>query len=311
MDWTVLKAGLVTDPGMAGKIAQVMGTPTDRMRDIDQTEQQLRARGVSEEVINRTMELQRTGMLPGPAQTMAMAEIAFKRDNPGKELPWKEGDPTSFDRYSAVAAARTADRTEAQGKAPGTEATLNDIERQLDEIEHDPNLPELMNKITPTSGSWSQIATSPGGRALAQKIDQLVSERYVQGLGDPNLGNRKTQQEMVYVGKALGGALGARNINKEDFVAGIHRLRDRVFETHANTYGETGDLSRLDPKYHGYLNDAYREGPLSEGIVGAPKRKPLSDSEKSWFKNGVASGRPKSELIQILRNNNFVTKELQ
>ena len=39
-----------------------------------------------------------------------------------------------------------------------------------------------MKKITPTTGSWSLVASDDAERALAQQIDQLASEKYVEGL---------------------------------------------------------------------------------------------------------------------------------
>jgi hypothetical protein len=270
------------------------------MRNAGQIAIQMKAQGAPQEAIDRTVSLIQTGMLPDVARPMAMAEIAWKRDHGNQPLPWTEGDPASFTRYNATVAAREDQRQEALGKRPGVEGKLNEIETQLDDIEKNPALAGLMEKMTPTTGSWSMIATGPAERALAQQIDQLASEKYVEGLSDPNMGNRKTQQEM-----------NARNIKLPDFIAGLNRLKERVYETHANSYGESGDFTGMDSKYNGYLNDAYREGPLSEGIKNAPKRQPLDEGMLTWYKNGRAQGRSKSDLIHILRNKNYDTKELQ
>jgi hypothetical protein len=311
MDWATLKAGVTADPGMIGKIATVMGTPTDTQRNSLQIAAQMKAAGAPQEAIDRTVSLINTGMLPDVARPMVMAEIAWRRDHGSAPLPWAEGDPASFKRYSDTVAAREDQRAEALGKRPGVDQKLGNIEQQLDEIENNPALKNLMEKITPTSGSWSLVATGPAERALAQQIDQLASEKYVEGLSDPNMGNRKTQQEMTYVGKALSGVLNARNLKLPDFVAGLERLREQVKETHANAYGESGDFTGMDPELNGYLNDSYREGPLSEGIKNAPQRKPLDDDMKAWLKKGIDSGRSKSDLIHILRNKNYDTKGLQ
>jgi hypothetical protein len=311
MDWGALKVGIVADPGMIGKIATVMGTPTDMMRNASQIAIQMKAAGAPQEAIDRTVSLVQTGMLPDVARPMAMAEIAWKRDNPNKPLPWTEGDPASFARYNTTVAAREDQRQEALGKRPGVDQKLGNIEQQLDEISKNPALPGLMEKMTPTTGSWSIIATGPAERALAQQIDQLASEKYVEGLSDPNMGNRKTQTEMTYVGKALSGVLNARNLKLPDFQAGLERLKEQVKETHANAYGESGDFTGMNPELNGYLNDAYRKGPLSEGIKNAPQRVPLDDEAKTYWANGLKAGTPKSTMIHILRRNNYDTSSLQ
>jgi hypothetical protein len=311
MDLATLRAGLVTDPGMPAKIAQALGTPTDTMRNAQQIAVQMKAEGQPQAVIDRTVSLVQTGMLPDVARPMAMAEIAWKRDNPNKPLPWTEGDPASFARYNTTVAAREDQRQEALGKRPGVDQKLGNIEQQLDEISKNPALPGLMEKMTPTTGSWSIIATGPAERALAQQIDQLASEKYVEGLSDPNMGNRKTQTEMTYVGKALSGVLNARNLKLPDFQAGLERLKEQVKETHANAYGESGDFTGMNPDLNGYLNDAYRKGPLSEGIKNAPQRVPLDDEAKTYWANGLKAGTPKSTMIHILRRNNYDTSSLQ
>jgi hypothetical protein len=115
---------------------------------------------------------------------------------------------------------------------------------------------------------------------------------------------------MVYVGKALSGVLNARNLNKSDFLAGLERLKEQVKETHANAYGESGDFTGMNPDLNGYLNDAYREGPLAEGIKNAPQRKELDDDAKSYWAEGIKAGTPKSRMIHILRSHNYNTKGL-
>ena len=311
MDWPTLKAGIVADPGMVGKIATVLGTPTDTMKNANQIAIQMKAAGAPQDAIDRTVSLIQTGMLPEVAKPMAMAEIAWKRDHPNEPLPWTEGDPASFTRYNTTVANREDQRQEALSKRPGVDQKLNNIQQQLDEISNNPALPGLMEKITPTTGSWSIVASNPAERALAQQIDQLSSEKYVEGLSDPNMGNRKTQTEMTYVGKALAGVLNARNLKLPDFQAGLERLKEQVMETHANAYGESGDFTGMNPELNGYLNDSYRKGPLAEGIKNAPQRVPLDDEAKTYWAQGLKAGTPKSTMIHILRRNNYDTSSLQ
>jgi hypothetical protein len=67
----------------------------------------------------------------------------------------------------------------------------------------------------------------------------------------------------------------------------------------------------MDEKYHGYVNDAYRPGgALSEGISGAPARKPLDDNAKAfWTQN---QGKiPKAAMLEHLRNLNYDTSGLK
>ena len=311
MSLEALKAGIVADPGMVGKIATVLGTPTETERNAQQVGVAMKAQGAPQEAIDRTVSLIRTGMLPDVARPMAMAEIAWKRDHPNDPLPWTEGDPASFQRYNTTVANREDQRQEALGKRPGVDQKLNNIQQQLDEISKNPALPGLMEKITPTTGSWSIVASNPAERALAQQIDQLSSEKYVEGLSDPNMGNRKTQTEMTYVGKALAGVLNARNLKLPDFQAGLERLKEQVMETHANAYGESGDFTGMNPELNGYLNDSYRKGPLAEGIKNAPQRVPLDDEAKAYWAQGLKAGTPKSTMIHILRRNNYDTSSLQ
>ena len=135
MDWTTLKAGIVADPGMVGKIATALGTPTETERNAQQVAVSMKAQGASQEAIDRTVSLIRTGMLPDAARPMAMAEVAWKRDHPNQTLPWTEGDPASFKRYSDTRRriAKTQ-RADALGKRPAADQKLSNIELQLDEI---------------------------------------------------------------------------------------------------------------------------------------------------------------------------------
>lgn len=116
---------------------------------------------------------------------------------------------------------------------------------------------------------------------------------------------------MTYVGQSLGGVLNASNINFSDYKAGLERLKDQLYRTHADIYGQSGNFNGLDPKYAGYVNDAYRPGgPLNEGIEGAPARKPLDDDAKQFWAQNQGKV-PKAAMIEHLRNLNYDTSTLK
>ena len=252
-------------------------------------------------------------MLPDAARPMAMAEVAWKRDHPNRTLPWTEGDPASFKRYADATAAREDQRAEALTKRPGAEQKLGEHRAAVGRNQQrNPALDGLMKKITPTTGSWSLVASDDAERALAQQIDKLGSEKYVEGLSDPNMGNRKTQQEMVYVGKALSGVLNTRKLQQVGFPR-----RPRAAEgaksgrRTPNAYGKSGDFTGMDPESSTVTSTT----PIAKARWRRGSRTRLRGRSSTMTRShigrrGLKAGTPKSRMIHILRSHNYNTKGL-
>ena len=310
ISWDELKARYRADPQGTGNMIQSFATPTDQMRNLQQisTYQQQFAKdhpGASQDQLNNIAILLRAGVPGDKVQAMVLAQDAF-RQKFGVDPSWKN-NPDGF----AVYQAQQGDRADALNKRPLSEGKIGDLENKVDSIENDKALPGLMKRLVPGQGILSLVGYNDAERNLLQKIKQATSDEYVRGLADPGLGTRKTQQEMTYVGQSLGGVLNATNINLPDYTAGLERLKDELYRTHADVYGQSGDFSGLDSKYHGYINDAYRPGgALNEGIVGAPARRPLDDEAMQFWKANQGKA-PKAALIEHLRNLNYDTGKLQ
>ena len=308
MDWGALKAGLLTDPGMAGKIATALGTPTPDMATLTQLQHMGGSSGPGGPSGSDVDSIKKaiTAKLGGPGAEQMLADQRAFHDKFGYDPTWKD-NPDAYKSYLAQQGART----EALGIRATSEDKVNDLESKVDAIKNDPALPGLMKRLLPGQGILSLVGYNDAERQLLQKIKQATSDEYVRGLSDPGLGTRKTQQEMQYVGQSLGGVLNASNLNVDDYKAGLGRLTDQLYRTHADIYGQSGSFKGLDPKYHGYVNDVYRKGgALNEGIEDAPDRMPLDDEAKQFW-NDNKDKVPKSQLIEHLRNLNYDTSGLK
>ena len=121
----------------------------------------------------------------------------------------------------------------------------------------------------------------------------------------------ETQYELDQIAKSLSGTLNANNLSVTDFKAGLQRLRDDMYNAHADAYGEAGDFSGLDPRYYGHINDAYRTGPLASTLsTSAPARTKPTQAQKDWFNSQIKAGQPRDELITHLRYDNVDTSGL-
>ena len=300
------------DPQGVGTMIQNFRQPTDQMKNLEQIDSyinqvapQIKSAGGSDSTLSDLRTLMRAGVAGDKAQAMVLAQDAFHKKF-GQDPSWKN-NPDAFAIYQA----QQAGRSEALDKQPLSEGKVSDLENKVDAIENDPALPGLMKRLVPGQGILSLVGYNDAERGLLQKIKQATSDEYVRGLADPGLGTRKTQQEMTYVGQSLGGVLNASNINFSDYKAGLERLKDQLYRTHADIYGQSGNFNGLDPKYHGFVNDAYRPGgPLNEGIEGAPARKPLDDDAKQFWTQNQGKV-PKAAMIEHLRNLNYDTSGLK
>ena len=310
MSWDELKARFQADPGGVGTMIQNFTAPTEAMKNLEQitTYQQQFQKDhpeSSKDDLNNLATIMRAGIAGDKAQAMVLAQNAFKTKF-GVDPSWKN-NPDGF----AIYAAQQGQRQEALNIRPISEGKVQDLENKVDAIENDPALPGLMKRLVPGQGILSLVGYTDAERGLLQKIKQATSDEYVRGLADPGLGTRKTQQEMQYVGQSLGGVLNASNINYSDYKAGLERLKDQLAVTHADIYGQSGDFTGMDEKYHGYINDVYRPGgALSEGISGAPARKPLDDAAKQFWTDNQGKV-PKAALLEHLRNLNYDTSGLK
>ena len=306
-----LKARYLADPQGVGQMIQGFRQPTDQMKNLQQItdyQNQYKARnpGASQSELDSIAKAMTAGFGGPQAEQMIADQRAFA-EKFGHDPTWKD-NPDGYKSYLA----QQQSRTDALTIRPTSEDKVNDLESKVDSIKNDPALPGLMKRLAPGTGILSLVGYDDAERQLLQKIKQATSDEYVRGLSDPGLGTRKTQQEMTYVGQSLGGVLNASNLSLPDYKAGLGRLQDQLYRTHADIYGQSGDFRGLDPKYAGYVNDVYRPGgALNEGVEGAPARQPLDDEAKQFWQTNVAKGVPKSSLIEHLRNLNYDTTGLK
>lgn len=300
-----LQAAYRADPQSISKMITSMQAPTDDLKNIEQLTTLLSSKPGFNQSDLESIKKAVFSKIGGPqAEQMISDQIAF-RQKFGHDPSWKD-NPDAYKSYIAQQGART----EAMNIRSTSENKVNELEYKIGRIRNDKALPGLMKRLVPGQGILSLVGYNDAERNLLQEIKQATSDEYVRGLADPGLGTRKTQQEMQYVGQSLGGVLNASNINYDDYITGLEHLKDQLYETHADIYGQSGDLRGLDSKYHGFVNDVYRPGgALGEGVEGAPTRKPLDDKAKKFFAN-EANGSV-DERIRHLRNMNYDTSGLQ
>jgi hypothetical protein len=299
------------DPQGVGNMIQSFAAPTDQMRNLQQI-QTYQAQFKAAHPDASQTELDSiakaiTAGIGGPAAEQMIADQRAFAEKFGHDPTWKD-NPDGYKSYLAQQGARA----EALNIRSTSEDKVSDLEGKVDSIKNDPALPGLMKRLTPGTGILSLVGYNDAERNLLQKIKQATSDEYVRGLSDPGLGTRKTQQEMTYVGQSLGGVLNASNLNVDDYKAGLGRLQDQLYRTHADIYGQSGNFKGLDSKYAGYVNDVYRPGgALNEGVEGAPARMPLDDEAKQFWQTNVAKGVSKAAIIEHLRNANYDTTGLK
>jgi hypothetical protein len=299
------------DPQGVGNMIQNFRQPTDQMRNLQQiTDYQNQYKQKHPDATQSDLDSIGKAIaagIGGPQAEQMLADQRAFREKFGRDPSWKD-NPEGYKSYIAQQGARA----EALNIRATSEDKVEDLERKVDAIKNNPALPGLMKRLTPGQGILSLVGYNDAERDLLQKIKQATSDEYVRGLADPGLGTRKTQQEMTYVGQALGGVLNASNLNVDDYKAGLGRLQDQLYRTHADIYGQSGSFKGLNPKYHGYINDVYRKsGALGEGVEDAPDRMPLDDEAKQFWQDGIAKGVSKTALIEHLRNANYDTTGLK
>jgi hypothetical protein len=302
-----LIARFQADPAGVGNMIQSFAAPTDQMRNIEQLSTLVGGMpGHNQSDLDSVKKAILAGVAGPKAEQMISDQIAF-RQKFGHDPSWKD-NPDAYNSYIAQQGART----EALSIRGTSENKIEDLESKIDDIKNDPALPGIMKNLIPGQSILSYVTKTDAERNLLQKIKQATSDEYVRGLADPGLGTRKTQQEMTYVGQSLGGVLNASNLSLPDYKAGLGRLQDQLYKTHADIYAQSGNFNGMDPKYAGYVNDVYRPGgALNEGTEGAPTRQPLDDEAKQFWADNVAKGVPKLKLIEHLRNLNYDTTGLK
>ena len=295
------------DPQGVGNMIQQFAAPTDPMKNIEQLSTLVGSMpGHNQSDLDSVKKAILAGVAGPKAEQMISDQIAF-RQKFGHDPSWKD-NPDAYNSYIA----QQGSRTEALSIRGTSENKIEDLESKIDDIKNDPALPGIMKNLIPGQSILSYVTKTDAERNLLQKIKQATSDEYVRGLADPGLGTRKTQQEMTYVGQSLGGVLNASNLSLPDYKAGLGRLQDQLYKTHADIYAQSGNFNGMDPKYAGYVNDVYRPGgALNEGTEGAPTRQPLDDEAKQFWADNVAKGAPKLKLIEHLRNLNYDTTGLK
>jgi hypothetical protein len=280
MDWGALKAGILADPGMAGRIAQALGTPTDALRNLTQLQNMGGGAGgtASPELKDIT-----SGVISGVAgqdnAPMIAAQKAWRDSHPGQpdtNMPWNLNDLASFKQWQANEASNEADRRTASSELVDKNEAALTLKGDLEELKDSPGLHSIMTTagkrdialkalndgtvtdIPSMMARWGLTNDEAKAVALLRRIGGATTETAMKGMA--GTGTRVTQAE---VGPLKDAISMTQNLNQsyEDYVHGaINNAITKTKRTVAANYGSTGNVKNMDPEFAPWLNDTFKKG---------------------------------------------------
>ena len=180
------------DPVGVGQMIQNMATPTDQVKNYTQGRAAYIAAGHTKEEADIAFPPEFLTLAPGASlEDKQYVVIAAQLRSKGLPVPTYQQWQNDQALQGKLKADVANDHLQANQALPAVENKLNNAEQLLAQIQNDPSLPSLMKKWTPNTGIWSIGSMTDGERALAQKISNLSSDRYVQGFNTPGLGSRR------------------------------------------------------------------------------------------------------------------------
>ena len=188
MDWGMLKAGILTDPGMIGQIAKVLGTPTEGQRNL----------GAAQAAIEKQVRLEH------PDWTDAQVQAEVNRQAPPSMLLSGIGnlDDQAYRRY--------ATDEQAAGRTPLDPVSWKEHLRNVTETKDAAvaDWPTVNQKISVTEGLVNDLLSDPKAA-----LDALQTWRPTEGRFAPYLGPNTKVEHAALILKQLKAGLAAESLS--------------------------------------------------------------------------------------------------
>ena len=285
MDLGVLRNMVLSDPGAAGKIAQQLGTPTDKMRDLTQLGHMGGGGpggpgGPNGSAIG-DIKTGITTTIAGPENTaMLSAQDAWRKAHLGKpdsEMPWQTGNLQSFNQFTANEKSKEDDRGAASASLVDNNETAMRLQGDLETLKDSPGLKSILT--TPGKRAIAAQAmkdndaldaptllakyvglTGPEADAIAllKRVGGATTETAMKGMA--GTGTRVTQAE---VGPLRDAISTTQNLNQsyESYIHGaLNGAITRAKKTVATNFGATGNVKNMDAQYAPWLDDNFKPG---------------------------------------------------
>ena len=340
MDWGALKAGLLTDPGMAGKIAQALGTPTDKMRDLTQLGNMGGGQGGPGGPNGSAIGDIKSGIVSGIAgpesAPMLSAQAAWRTAHPGQPdsaMPWQTGNLQSFNQFAANEKQKEDDRGAASASLVDNNETAQRMQNDLETLKDSPGLKSILTTPgkraiavaamgdTSATDATSILAKYVGlngpeadAIALLKRVGGATTETAMKGMA--GTGTRVTQAE---VGPLRDAIATTQNLNQsyESYIHGaINGAITRAKKTVATNFGATGNVRNMDPQYAPWLDDNFKPGgelyKEGSGADQLPQAGPVPPDEIATVKAALKD-KPylKDEALDNWQQRGFNVKKLR
>lgn len=185
---------------------------------------------------------------------------------------------TNISKYQAQKAADVEEQkgfTDVRKNFGDIQNNYDDIVKRIDNIYNNPNLPNVLQTVFPTTGKFAAQFRTPQTVQLANDIDQLGGQVYGESFQKAGQGgNRRTQSEVTSL------ASGLSQVNRTDLDPNAYKnvlmdLRNRTMQAKANLYGEAGwaapsELQPFQAKIYAPGGELYHGAD-----AGAPSRTPM------------------------------------
>ena len=343
MDWGALKAGLLTDPGMAGKIAQALGTPTPGMATLTQLNNMPGGGpggpGGPGGTAGSTISDIKSGIVGdlGGAGNSAMIQAqnawrAAHQGQPDSAMPWTPNSIQSFNQYTINEKGKEDDRATASNELNDKNLSAMTLQGDLEQLKNSPGLKMIMT--TPGHSVLAQKALNDGNVvdvpsimakyslssdeanavALLRRIGGSTTESAMKSMA--GTGTRVTQAE---VGPLKDAITTTQNLNQgydQYLHSAVNGALTRTKKVIAANYGNTGNVTNMPTEYAPWLDDSflkggqlYKEGSGADAI--APPKLIPRDLLASVKQEAIAYPVGKEDLLDNLQQQGFDTKRLR
>jgi hypothetical protein len=339
MDWTALKAGMVADPGMVGKIATALGTPTGNLQDLTQIQEmqnaaaQIKSAGGTDQDISDLTTAMKAKIAGPDAMAMVGAQMAWrKKYGNTKPMPWTPNDSASFKQFQANEAQKEDDRSKASDVLAKNQNQAEELRGNLETLRDSPGMQSILSNSAKRTAAIQAlnnpntidvetlVAKGTLNRDEANAVallGKIKGGTYGEALHSlVGTGTRVTQQE---AGPLAASISTVTNLNQDyaHYVHGaINPLITRVKRTVANAIGATGNLRHMDPEYEPWLHPIYRkDGELYKEGGGAdaiPDLGPVpADALAAAKKEALAYPVGKDDVLDGLQQQGFNVDKLR
>ena len=249
MDLGVLKAAIVTDPGMPAKIAQALGTPTDAMRNLTQIpflQQQLQKNqpsATSSDIGLLTPSLV-AAVGPDFAQKAIGDAISYRTTHGGKQAPWVGPGGVNVQAYNQWTKEQgdiSSGQAEASSTLSGNVQKTEMLRQKISDLQNNPGLQKILalpndspmkiaarDALRSGNDDWKTDAVhygvllnDPQALAAISELKEINGQEYT-GAIDSLLGHglRPSQTEVTAVREGFGQTKNIMNFtNIKDYTA--------------------------------------------------------------------------------------------